>query len=194
MSDPFQQINKITTDLGLPADFVDRLFDEDDWSFIIKGSALLESAVIYLLAKKLGNKALEDPFMKIDMSQRIEFLSALDLLTKDDRRMLRKFTKFRNSLAHDPKNTNFKFSEYFMKQDNRANFIADFTYHIPDRLDYGKKQLSREDVAVQYPKQTLWLAILRVLNLIYFDGRNFLAEALAREVVQDQKVDADEQG
>jgi len=52
----------IEEDLGLPTGFCVRLQNEDDWSFVVKLHALLESAASDFLAKAFGRQELADIF------------------------------------------------------------------------------------------------------------------------------------
>ena len=54
-----QSISKFETDLNISPGFYKNLLHEDDWSFIIKLSALLETSSTDVLTKVLGYRELE---------------------------------------------------------------------------------------------------------------------------------------
>src|SRR5262249_5513571 len=84
--------------------FIDELADGDDWSFVIKGHALLEAGVSHLLAHHFGHEGLLDIFGYLDMGAakfgKIAFLSALDLLGSEDRGFIRGFGAVRSHVVH----------------------------------------------------------------------------------------------
>jgi len=114
------------TACGFREDFlVDLLSREtNDWSFVIKAHALLESLVCQLLAMHLRKPAMEYVLaQRVQMEDRIEMLKAADVTDANERRMMRLLGKLRNNLVHNANQTDFRFSEYFTNKDNRRNFI-----------------------------------------------------------------------
>jgi hypothetical protein len=66
-----EDINKLEKDLGLPRFFlVEILKEKDDWSFIVKLHALLESACNYLLVHYTGFNDLAGVFSKMQMGNK----------------------------------------------------------------------------------------------------------------------------
>lgn len=180
MDDPFKEAASIIEDLGLSKVFIGQLYKEDDWSFVVKGHALMESAISYMLSRHLKNESLEKPFGEIEMNDRINFLSALDLLSGEERRMLRRFSKLRNDIVHVAKNTGFKFSNHFSTSENKKNFLESFTYHLSDPVKWGNETLDRNTFALKYPRETIFFAIFQILNMVYLEKRNFQINELAK--------------
>jgi hypothetical protein len=74
--------------LGLQPGFIDSLGIGDDWSFIIKSSALLEAGVSHLLTHHFGNPNLLDISTRMTWSPqagKLAFLNALNLLDQSRR-------------------------------------------------------------------------------------------------------------
>src|SRR5438067_1436791 len=73
--------------LGLREDFlVDLLQDPDDWSFVVKAHAFLETVMCTLLSLHLRKPALEDVLAeKVEMHARIEMTKVLGISTSEDR-------------------------------------------------------------------------------------------------------------
>jgi len=58
----FQVLDSLEDRLGLTRGFCERLASEDDWSFLIKLSALLETALTEAVTRMLNRPELEEPF------------------------------------------------------------------------------------------------------------------------------------
>ena len=59
-TDIFHDVVQFEQCLGLPNGFYEKLLGEDDWSFIVKLSALFEAACSHILVKRLHAPELED--------------------------------------------------------------------------------------------------------------------------------------
>jgi hypothetical protein len=109
-------VRALEAELDLPSGFLERLKEEDDWSFIIKAHALIEAAVSYLLCGALGKPALAEVFSRLELSDKhrgkVAFASALDLISKPDRRFIASLSELRNALVHDVRNTGFNLSRH----------------------------------------------------------------------------------
>jgi hypothetical protein len=128
---------------GLREDFlVDLLLLEgDDWSFVVKAHALLESVVCQLLATHLKKPPLEFVFaQRVQMEDRIEILKAIEVTTSQQRQMMRLLGKLRNNLVHNAQQTDFKFEEYFKNKDNRRNFADSFGTSWPEQIKTNPPQ------------------------------------------------------
>src|SRR5262245_395525 len=88
--------------LNLPEPFLtELLLEENDWAFIVKAHALLETAVTTLLVTHLDKPELEDFIAEeLEMSQRIKMLSALNLCSEEQREMMRRLGRLRNKRVH----------------------------------------------------------------------------------------------
>ena|SRR5437660_11669723 len=79
-------LGRLEHDSGLPSGFCLALLQENDWSFVIKLHALLETAVSQLLVHALGGEELVDVFSALEMSNtktgKLAFVKTLGLLPK----------------------------------------------------------------------------------------------------------------
>lgn len=110
--------------LNLPAQFLEKLVGEDDWSFIIKVHALLEAAFSHLLTEYLGKPELSEIFSRMELSNshtgKIVFAEKLNLVDKDTRRFLRKLSEIRNQFVHDVSNVNLDLNGYIRRKDKNG--------------------------------------------------------------------------
>jgi len=153
---------------GLSENFLINLFREtDDWSFVIKAHALLESVVCSLIATHLRRPELEHVFANdVEMSARIKVLKALDLVSEDDRRMMRALGTLRNDLVHNAEATEFRFTEYFRNKQLRDNFVATFGLNWPDPVPgptVGESR-SRKTYVLENPRYAIWASVLGIVK------------------------------
>jgi hypothetical protein len=127
-----KQIDEFGRALQLPEGFLGRLLvDDDDWSFVLKAHALLESAVCAWLAAYLQHPELEESLAAdVEMSSRINLMSALGIGTKAGRRSMPALSNLRNDVAHSAKGTQFTFRGHLSNPDRRK--------HVIEKFDLGK--------------------------------------------------------
>ena len=159
-------------ELSLPEGFFNSLKDEDDWSFIIKIHALIEAAVSCLLTQKFGHDELLPIFSRLELSNKktgkISFISALELLNKDERRFISSLSELRNLLVHNVSNVSFDLKGYALtlKQDKRRNFVLSFWYGFDGVVDL-KEGITIDDVVLEDPKKAISASALVFLAIIY---------------------------
>jgi hypothetical protein len=137
------------------------LVETNDWSFVIKAHALLESVVCQLIGAHLQRPALDVVLaQRVQMEDRIEMLKALGLVESADRTMMRLLGKIRNHLVHNVQQTDFTFAEYLANRDNRRNFVEAFGRNWPDPVS---GTTSREQFVVANPKLVVWMSLIEVI-------------------------------
>jgi hypothetical protein len=166
-----QTLRSMAKTLELREDFlIDLIRTPDDWSFVVKCHALLESAVCTWLSAYLRKPELEETLaLKVAMSARIDMLSALNLGTTAERRMMRVFGTFRNTLVHNAKQTDFTFAEYLKDKDRRNNFAELYA-----AMGGGDPEL-----VLKSPRVAMWGAVVQIaLHTVNEKVRNFVEEQL----------------
>jgi len=127
--------------IGIKEDFFLKLLEEDDWSFIIKLHSLFEAACNHLLLYHLKEPNLTDIINRIDLSSKpigkLVFLEKLELISKEDKRLISKLSELRNNLVHDIKNYEF----------NLKNMIEEFG---PNQLRQFAIDFSPFETLVRY--------------------------------------------
>ena len=112
-----ESIRELEQALGLPKGFCFKLIEEDDWSFVLKLQALLESAVSDLITRSLQRSELTDIFSQLAMSGeatgKIAFVKALNLLPNGHIEFIKALSKIRNEVVHSVQNVSFDLVEHF---------------------------------------------------------------------------------
>jgi hypothetical protein len=137
MSPPFPVTDKgilnLEQKVGLESGFFAALYDEDDWSFVIKLHALMEAACTHLLMFHFNEPALVDVLSRLELSGKTVgktvFLGKLGLLGKEYRRFISALSELRNDLVHDIRNSRFTLHEFVASLDLTAqkNFAISFS-------------------------------------------------------------------
>lgn len=146
--------------------FLKELFNESDWSFVVKAHALVEAATAQLLTAELGEPRLKLVIAQLEHSNsqsgRLAFLKALNLATEDQRRFIRRFSELRNHLVHNVHNVRFTFVDGLaaMSEDQQKAFTEWVGY-------FGGNDVARKkyrEWAMSTPKLTLWLGVLLLVG------------------------------
>src|SRR5258705_158382 len=115
-------VRKLEEELGIKPGFMTAIFEEDDWSFVIKMHAVMEAAVGHLLTVVVGEPRLKPFFSRLELSGstlgKVAVVKLLDLLEERDRRFIRSLSELRNDLAHDIRFVNFTFESHVQPMGN----------------------------------------------------------------------------
>jgi hypothetical protein len=167
-----EAIRNIEGRSGVRAGFFADLLKEDDWSFIIKAHALLESACAELLAERTGVPALIDVFSRLELSAKttgkVAFLKAFDLAIDRERRFIVALSELRNTLVHNVRNTTFSLTEHVLAFDRnqKKSFVESFGYAYLSEDENGKEFISQPARVLEKPKESIWLGLKYVLGVV----------------------------
>lgn len=188
--DVFSDLKAQESGLGLPDGFYMTLFNEDDWSFVIKLNALIEAACTHALVARLNAPELAGPLASLDLGHpkhgKVYLLRTLSALTSEQASVLQMLYELRNSLAHNITQVSFSFSTYlgsFDKQ-QRANFIKRAGHGIKDIVSLKGQAVSREGFVVENPKLALWITVAEIIACLYLEHE--LAYARLQHIASEQ--------
>lgn len=168
-----QSIKEFETQLNIPIGFYSKLLSEDDWSFIIKLSALLETASTNVLTTFLGYKEIENPISYLDYgnikSGKILLMQKLGIVYKNQAKALRYLLEIRNKIAHRLENINFMFEQYIKEQDTKQNknFVEMFGQNFLETFFINGKKIHKKDFVLENPKLCIWFTVKEILACMY---------------------------
>ena len=190
-----ESIEAIEKELGLPKNFLQELWREDDWSFIIKLHALMEAAVSYLLVHHFGDERLSQVFDFMELSDKrkgkMAFVSELELLPIECRRFISKLSEIRNDLVHNITQVTFDLKAY-VKALNKAqleNFVKAFIASDLNKIDFGKDNEHHQEIIAEGAKGVIFQLSLSTLELIYL--KRWTAEtrrSIAKIAIEKMRV------
>lgn len=170
-----KKVDEFEERLGLPQGFYTQLFNEDDWSFVIKISALIEAACTHILSYKFRHPELEDNFSYLEQGNRkagrVALLKKTEALYEDQAKALYSLAELRNSLAHNVKNTNFNFYDYLKKLDKnqKKKFVNEFGSGVQDEIAVGDVLVKRNTFVLENPKLAIWLTCHEIIACLYIE-------------------------
>lgn len=107
--------NELVMQIDQHSQFISALWDEDDWSFVIKSHALIEASATQMLAQHSGNEGFTSIFERLPLCDeeigKLAAIKALNLLGKRERRFIRTYSTLRNSMVHRVENIGFSFEK-----------------------------------------------------------------------------------
>ena len=126
-------ITELESKIGTKSGFFADLLKEDDWSFIIKLHAFFEAVCTHLLLFHFKEPNLGELFSRLELSNKttgkIAFLSKLEMIGKNHRRLIASLSELRNSLVHDVRNSEFNLSEFVnsLSDNELKQFVVSFS-------------------------------------------------------------------
>lgn len=185
----FKNIKEFETRLNLPEDFYLKLLEEDDWSFVIKLSALFEAACTHILAVRLRAPEIENALAHLEQGNtrygKIVLLKKLGAITSEQSSILSELAKLRNELAHNVSNVSFTFTSYTkdMNKDKKRNFIKWSGHGMADEIQVKDEIMSKREFVLSNAKFAIWNTAAEVLACLYLEIESatlsFNSEAIA---------------
>lgn len=163
------EIDKLEVELGIPKGFFNSLMEDNDWSFVVKLHAFLESAVTILLTETVDPK-LENVLAQLEMSNKktgkLAFLSALEILESRSYRFISKLSELRNELVHNVQKISFNLTEYVKNMDKQQLKSFMISY-----CPFGDEGFEKKDKwvnsAKREPRKYIWNGATYLFTRIY---------------------------
>ncbi|MCK4295869.1 MAG: hypothetical protein KAX28_04335 [Candidatus Marinimicrobia bacterium] len=138
-------IISLQSKIGLPDDFFKNLLNEDDWSFIIKLHALIESIVTSLIVFHFNEPNIKSVISRLEMSNRttgkLAFLKATGLLGANNLKYIYALSELRNKFVHSIESCSISLPDWISKFDSNQmkSFALSFGPLESTILDINKK-------------------------------------------------------
>lgn len=171
----FNDIIEFEKLLALPNGFYEKLLEEDDWSFVVKLSALFEAASSHILVKRLDTPELADSFAELDYAHskfgKVILLKKLGAINDEQSKVLLALAKLRNKLVHNIASVGFSFERYIATLDKqqKSAFVLSFGHGINDNIQLGDDVVSRRDFVLQNARLSLWMTSAEILACLYLE-------------------------
>jgi hypothetical protein len=176
----FVVLERLERGIGLPQGFYEQLADTgDDWSFVVKVHALMESSLTSLLTERIADKRVPDvsklrgALARLEMSRsqigKVDLAFTLGDLTERDRLFLRMLSTLRNTFVHRVQNVTLTLKDYVAGLDTnqRRNFANAL---IVQPTEHATK------VVLSYPRRAIWfIGLLKLTMVRLASERNQLA-------------------
>lgn len=153
----------------LRSDFLKKLEDDDDWSFVIKIQALVEAALTEAIVSVLGEPRVKRMIERLALADeengKLRIATELGLLDKRQRRFIRRMANLRNQLAHRISDVDFKFSQFITSLDasQAKDWQESLAWFALDR-DSSKFWLGG---TLSAPRTVVWVGTLMLLSTLH---------------------------
>jgi hypothetical protein len=166
-----EQVEQFEGSIGLPNGFFRKLSKEDDWAFIIKAHALIESAIGYMLTRAIDENRLDKYIATLDLCggrhSKVSLAEALDLLDADEKKFIKGLSSMRNRLVHNIRHITFDISTYvqsFSSEQLQEYLTTTAIYHFDAKAPAADKDRMKKWI-VENPKVSLWYSLLHVVAM-----------------------------
>lgn len=167
-------VRLLEDELSIKRGFLEALFQEDDWSFIIKSHAFLEAAMSHALVVATNAPELQSIYSRLEFSNgrtgKVAFGKALGLIESDENRLLRQFSELRNRLVHDVTNVQFDLDEHVRSLDGNQleQFARAYGYfETHNEFEYQGSRIDVKEFARLNPKRAIWFSVMNFAAIIY---------------------------
>ena len=147
-------------------DLLKKLLREDDWSFVIKSHALIESVVTESIVNRVDESSLQSVVQRVPLSDnqfgKLTMAKELDLLTKGQRSFIRSLSQLRNELVHKVENIEFEFIPHIeaMNKSQRKAWRSAITWFEPESSYWLR-------ASVEQPKIAVWMSVFLLATLSF---------------------------
>ena len=174
MDEISREVSNLESLLRLPSGFYNSLMAEDDWSFVIKLSALFEAASGQALAAKLQHSEIESELSYLEQVKKINLILKLNIITKEQSKFLIDLASLRNTLVHNISNVTFSWETYTSKLDKnqKKSFAKVFGQGVHEKFEINDVSLNRTDFTVENPKMAIWVTAQEILACLHADIEN----------------------
>jgi hypothetical protein len=169
-----KEVSDLENLLGLPNGFYNSLMAEDDWSFVIKLSALFEAASGQALAAKLQHSEIESELSYLEQAKKITLILKLNIITKEQSKFLIELATLRNTLVHNIGNVTFNWETFTstFDENQKKSFVKVFGHGIHEHFEINGVSSNRTDFTVDNPKMAIWVTAQEVLACLHADIAN----------------------
>jgi len=188
MSGISKEVAELEELLGLPNGFYKNLLKEDDWSFVIKLSALFEAASGQALAAKLQHSEIESALSYLEQANpkygKVTLMLKLDIINKEQSFFLTKLAGLRNKLIHNVSEVSFDWDSYLSEMDSnqKKSFAKIFGHGIHEKFKARGVSLNRTNFTTENPKMAIWVTANEILACLHADIRNSKAIQRINEI------------
>lgn len=169
MNEVLESIKTLENEIGIPNGYLYGIEKEDDWSFIIKASAIMEAVITHLLIAHFNDVKLNENISFMNMggkTGKISFAESLKIGSKENLKFIGKLTELRNKLVHNISNINFKLEDYVndMSKQQLNEFTNWMSMGEKEDVRVGKRKIPRIKFIKDNPKVSLFLNLIIVLE------------------------------
>jgi hypothetical protein len=183
-------LSKVETALKLPADYIERLGEGDDWSYIIKAHALTEAYTVHAIGRSTDPRlsGLWDRLPFSGPASKVSVARSLGILDDSSVSFAERLSRVRNRLTHGVDHPEFNLIDYLERsaKGDLQGFASDIMRLVFDDRDQELEALLVSMLS-EVPREILSLAHLAFIARMLFVLEP-AEQARATEEMQSPKV------
>jgi hypothetical protein len=165
-------LSTIREQLGSHLDFVMKLTEGDDWSFVIKAQALIEASVSHAVLTQLGDQRIRKTVEIIplagDSVSKLQLAKDLSLLDAGQRRFVKRLAMLRNRLAHRIDCLDFDFHKYIESLDRDG--LRDWQESVVWFCEEPEPTRQWKEIALRQPRSAVLMSCFQLAAVLSVDS------------------------
>jgi hypothetical protein len=159
------------SDTFLAETFHHAFSEDDDWSFVIRFHALIESGLNRLLANHFNDERMSDLLSDLPVHGRMSkmaFARDLDLLSSSQQAFVRVFSTARNRAVHDVRSARFNLISYAdsLSPENRQRWRNGLCGVIGPEFPFGGETYSTTEITESNPRYIIFLSTVFLMAVV----------------------------
>jgi hypothetical protein len=159
----------VATKLHVKEDFLFNLQNEDDWGFVVKLSALLETIVTEILISNIGIEGMNNHITKLNLAGatgKLKLGKNLNILNQKLISFCNAFQPVRNRFIHSTKYLNTSFNSFVLDKNN--NVLDSLKNAIPvyknETISESEKNICLQEMFDSNPREAIFLAAVSIIG------------------------------
>jgi hypothetical protein len=175
------QLKDVSAAFGIDPDGIATILfsASDDWSFLIKVHALMETAVSQLVATMTVDQRMKPVLEQLSrqrLDQKMNYIKAVQILGEKEIQFIRLVGKMRNHVVHDIRNLDFTFTHYLSENVNDQRQLA----QLMPSLTGARRPATQTDA---HPRLSVMVGTMFVLLSAY--GSSIRADFTRQQAMLD---------
>lgn len=157
---------------GSPRGFLSSALSLDEWSFVIKMHAFIETLLGYAIEKCIVQQELRDALGRLDLGggriSKLSIAESLKIIDKVDISFIKELSKIRNQLAHNSKNLNFTFLNYCeqISIQEKEQYFKNLVYYYTRFASTPSRQ-AKQSHTMSHQKESIYIGIIALSGKIH---------------------------
>lgn len=170
-----EYVEEISAELKLKLDFLLSIGNDNDWSFIIKSHALIESVITELIISRIEEIEIKPIIERMplhdDQVSKMRIVKIYGLMTDDQIKFVKKLSEIRNDIVHKFDNIDFTFTNYISQLDK--NQRKSWTKLINWYDIEEKNKVKMQDLSLSQPSIAVWISLIQLVSLMVINIKEF---------------------
>lgn len=174
----WDEVSELCEKLKLPEAFLERIYDEDEWSFLIKTHALVETSINVAIERSIEDDRVSEFINRLSLSggskSKTELLKSLGIITQNEIQFVEGLSQIRNRVVHNIRHVEFTFTAFTKELNarNRMNLYQKLFKGISEGSEPKKKTQDFISTFEKDPKFVIFLCTLMAVAKVSLESHH----------------------